>query len=440
MIASLTEALDALFDFAGVNDATHSPLSAMSQALALLADPHRRLRVIHVTGTSGKTSTSYAIRALLEAAGRSTGLTVSPHITSINERVQIGGRPIDPVEFCERTDRLLHSLVPLRGQLTYFELVLCLAFTAFAERDVDYAVVEVGIGGTNDATNVARRSDKIGVIGPIGLDHTERLGSTLAKIAAHKAGIMTPAGVAFLARQSGEAMAVVEAEAARIGAELHVVEPGQEDDSVFPSRWPLFQRANWAMALAVVRHLARRDGFDPPSADQVRHMVATGWVEPFQVSERRVAITPPARYEWLTVPGHRVLLDGAHNPQKAASLVQAARSEGCAPMPTLATLSQAPIEKLRATLAQLAPLMSHLIVPEFTLGRDGKVKRSMPAQAVLAVARQCGIQAEPALSLHAGLDTLLARTEADLLVTGSLYLAATVRPWLLDRRDRSQRL
>ena len=407
MIADLDEALQALFDFTSVRVPGRSSVETMRRAMGLLGDPQERLRVVHITGTSGKTSTSYYVRALLEAAGRRTGMTVSPHIQSLNERVQIGGAPLAEPQFCSYLDRMLAHLEPMRGQLTYFELVICLALWVFAEEDVEYAVVEVGIGGERDATNICFRPDKVAVIAPVGLDHTEKLGNTIAEIAAQKAGIIVPGGTCFMARQSGEAMEVVEAHARRIGAVVHVVEPAEGEFH------PSYQRVNWALARAAVGFLSERDRFDLP-----RDM------------DRYRTVTPPARYEWFSVGGHRILLDGAHNPQKMAGLVGALREEGLGPFPTLATLSTAPHDKLVQTLEAMAPVVSHLIIPEFTLGHDDKTKISVPAGDVAAIAADLGIPARIIPDLPSALDALLADPSPDLLITGSLYLAALVRPLL----------
>jgi len=407
VIANLDEALQALFDFTSVRVPGRSSVETMRRAMALLGDPQERFRVVHITGTSGKTSTSYYVRALLEAAGRRTGMTVSPHIQTLNERVQIGGVPLAEPQFCSYLDRMLAQLTPMRGQLTYFELVICLALWVFAAEDVEYAVVEVGIGGERDATNICFRCDKVAVITPIGLDHTEKLGNTIAEIAAQKAGIIVPGGTAFIARQSWEAMEVVEAHAHQIGATVRVIEPAEGEFH------PSYQRVNWALARAAVTFLSERDGFELPSdMEQCR------------------TVTPPARYEWFSVGGHRVLLDGAHNPQKMAGLVAAVREEGLGPFPTLATLSTAPHDKLVQTLEAMAPIVSHLIIPEFTLGHDDKIKTSVPAGDVAAIAADLGIQTQIIPDLPTALDALLTDPAPDLLVTGSLYLAALVRPLL----------
>ena len=435
-VADLDQALETVFDFAGVRQPGHDSPAAMVRAMELLGDPQERLLVAHVAGTSGKTSTSYFLRAMLQAGGLVTGMTISPHIRSLNERVQIDGEALDEAEFCTRTEHLLARLSPLRGQLTYFELMVSLAFDTFADKAVDVAVVEVGIGGSRDATNIARRRDKVSLIAPVGLDHTEKLGHTIAEIAAHKAGILVPGGRGVVAPQCDEARAVIEARARQIGARLDWVDP---TTVAWPEDLPTFQRGNFALARAGLNALAETAGFPLPGETQMAALRS---------------IAPPARFEWFDLGDHRVLLDGAHNPPKMRALVEALSAQQLGPFPVLATLSSAGTlsagtlgagassvgasgvgaGKIADTLAALSPLVTHLIVPEFVLGHDSKIKESVPAAHLAAVAAGLGIDVEIVADLPSAWQCLLAQPTRDLLVTGSLYLAALVRPWLSGKR------
>jgi dihydrofolate synthase/folylpolyglutamate synthase len=411
---AVDSALRAVLDFATPAHPERSSRQAMEEALARLGNPHQALRVIHVGGTSGKTSTCYFLQSLLRAAGQHCGMTISPHIRSFSERVQIDGHPLDARRFSAYVERMLTLLAPLRGRLTYFELVTSLAWWVFRAEQVDYAIVEVGIGGLADATNVARRPDKVAVIGPVGLDHTEKLGGTIEQIAAHKAGIMVPGGVAFVARQSPAAEEVIQHYAEVIGARVVLVAPG-------PDRWadasePAYQGQNWALAQAVVSYLAARDRFALPGVGD---------------QERARQVSPPARFEWLALPGHRVLLDGAHNPSKMAALAGAIRAQGLGRLPTLATLSTAGPDKIAATVARLAPVVSYLIVPEFSLGSQVRAKQSLPAGQMAQAARRAGLAARVVPDLTRAVSVLLSDPSPNLLVTGSLYLAAQVRPMLM---------
>ena len=142
---------------------------AIIPLMALAGNPQDRLKTVHIAGTSGKTSTSYYIAALLGAAGKTVGLTVSPHVDSITERIQINGQPLPDAEFCQELETFLDIVKQAPQPPSYFELLYAFALWVFGRRHVDYAVIETGMGGLYDATNVATRADKVCVITDIGL-------------------------------------------------------------------------------------------------------------------------------------------------------------------------------------------------------------------------------------------------------------------------------
>ncbi len=189
-----------------------------------LGDPQRAYPVIHVTGTNGKTSTARMIESLLRAFGLHTGLITSPHLSDLRERIRLDGEPIDLDSFLGVYDEVAPVLAMadeasrLEGgpDLSFFEVMTALAYAAFADAPVDVAVVEVGMGGTWDATNVA--DGQVAVIMPVGMDHTAHLGDRLADIAAEKAGIIKPTSSVVLAAQEPEAMEVLAAAAAQLEA------------------------------------------------------------------------------------------------------------------------------------------------------------------------------------------------------------------------------
>ena len=202
-----------------------SPTLQRIRALTgFLGDPQSAYPVILVTGTNGKTSTARMIESLLRAFGLHTGLVTSPHLTDLRERIQLDGEPIEVESFLRVYDEVLPVLEivdeasALEGgpPLSFFEVMTGLAYAAFADAPVDVAVVEVGMGGRWDATNVA--DARVAVIGPVGLDHTGYLGDTLAAIAGEKAGIIKPAGQVVLAAQEHEAAEVLLAAALQLEA------------------------------------------------------------------------------------------------------------------------------------------------------------------------------------------------------------------------------
>src|SRR5690606_20771562 len=188
----------------------------------LLGDPQRAYPVIHVAGTNGKGSTTAMIESLLRASGLRTGRYSSPHLSRVTERIMIDGRPIEP----ERFDAVWAEIEPYVKMvdeqridgvaMTFFEIITAMGFAAFADAPVDVAVIEVGLGGAWDATNVA--DGQVAVITPIDLDHTHLLGDSVNKIAGEKAGIIKPGAHAILAGQPVEAAAELLSRCAEVGA------------------------------------------------------------------------------------------------------------------------------------------------------------------------------------------------------------------------------
>ena len=208
-------------------------LDRMRDACDLLGDPQRAYRVVHLTGTNGKTSTARMTESLIRAHGLRTGLFTSPHLSSVRERIQIDGEPIGQQAFVD----LWAQVAPIiqladarsaeRGgpRLSFFEVFTVLAFAAFADAPVDVAVIEVGIGGSWDATNVA--DGEVAVIGPVSLDHQQYLGSELAGIAREKSGIIKPGAAVVVAMQAPSADLVLRSAVAAAGARA-----SWEDDDI----------------------------------------------------------------------------------------------------------------------------------------------------------------------------------------------------------------
>jgi dihydrofolate synthase/folylpolyglutamate synthase len=190
-IAEVEKALERLVMIASKTTGRDITTARTLEIAGLVGNPQDHLRVIHLAGTSGKTSTSYYIAGLLKAGGMKVGLTVSPHVTAITERVQINNIPLSETEFCRYMSEFLPLVTADEERLpSYFEVMMVFALWVFDKSNVDYAVVETGLGGLHDSSNICRRTDKICIITDIGVDHTHVLGDTIEKIATHKAGII----------------------------------------------------------------------------------------------------------------------------------------------------------------------------------------------------------------------------------------------------------
>ncbi len=315
-------------------------LDRIAAVTALLGDPQRSCPVIHITGTNGKTSTARMIDALLRERGLRTGRFTSPHLSSMRERICVDGEPLDAERFIAAYQEVLPyvELVDKRHgvPLSFFEVLTAMAFAAFADAPVDVAVVEVGLGGTWDATNVA--DGTVAVVTPVAIDHTSYLGSTLESIAGEKAGIIKPGAVAVLAQQPVaaaevllERVAEVGASVAREGFEFGVLGRdlalrGQQlslrglrglYDEVFLPLFGAHQAGNAACALAAAEAFA--------ATAEDRGLALVGEPDPLDVGLVRQAfasVTSPGRLE-VVRRSPTVIVDAAHNPAGMAASAEA---------------------------------------------------------------------------------------------------------------------
>ena len=306
------------------------------RVLELLDDPQRTYRVVHVTGTNGKTSTSRIIESIVRAHGLRTGLFTSPHLERFTERIMIDGEPIDDAAVAEAWEEiapfvdLVDAELAAAGEaaLTFFELLTVLAFVAFADAPVDVAVVEVGMGGSWDSTNTA--DGDVAVFAPIDIDHADRLGDTIGEIATVKAGIIKQGAIAVSAVQVAEAQEPLraaarsrEASLAVEGTEFALTDQrlavggqqlsvrglaGTYDDLYLPL-YGAHQGHNAALAIAAVEALIGA-GSQPIATDVLTDGLAQ--------------VTSPGRLQLIGV-APTVLVDAAHNPHGARSLVAALR-------------------------------------------------------------------------------------------------------------------
>lgn len=411
-IDSLDQATSAFLAYSPPGMDNNYNLDRMCQLMELLGNPQDQLRTVHIAGTSGKTSTAYFIRGMLEEASYTTGLTVSPHITAINERVQIGGVPLAEQAFLGYVNQFFAIIDQTDIQPTYFELLVGLAYWIFAQEKVDYAVIETGLGGLLDGTNIITRPDKVCVITDIGLDHTEILGETLPEIALQKAGIIHPRNHAIIRRQADEIEQVIVDYAHKQQASTTIVDNEEAPDSL-----PPFQHRNWAMATATFNYLRLRDNLPSLTQSQLHHVSTQ---------------TPPGRWEVYHIGGKTLILDGAHNEQKLQALCQSLEEKSIHSVAAMANFSTAPGSKIAAALRVLQPYATCLIIPTFSAGQDLKNKHSLPLDQLAAQAYTAGFtNVEQQPDINKALDTLLARPEKTLLVTGSFYLVSALRPLVL---------
>jgi dihydrofolate synthase/folylpolyglutamate synthase len=379
----------------------------MGSLLDYLGNPQEKLRIVHIAGTSGKTSTAYLIRALIEEAGIKTGLTVSPHIVTIRERVQVDGEPLSEEKFAAYAHEFLRIVAESQLETTYFELIIAFAWWVFVREDVKIAVVETGIGGLFDATNMVKRADKLCVLTDIGLDHTEILGDTLAAIAAQKAGIIQPGNTVVVQPQNTAVMDVFTTTAKKQHATLHIAE------QIKLAALPPFQQRNYSVAYAAYNLL----GLPTPTDIQI---------------SRAITKLPPGRMEAIKIGSKTVILDGAHNGQKLRALHEALSTRGVTKTVVIANFVEAPDAKITDALEALAPFTAYLVAPPFTIAQDFYNRHSLLPADMAARAKKAGIpHAIAANDIADAIQKVLARPEETIVVTGSFYLVSAVRKQLL---------
>jgi len=409
-------------------------LTRIASLMDLLGDPQRSYPVIHVAGTNGKTSTARMIESLLGAMGLRTGLFTSPHLVDPRERVCFDGQPIEGERLLETWREIepyvavvdANSIADGGIPLSYFEVLTGLAFAAFADAPVDVAIVEVGLGGGWDSTNVVNAA--VSVITPIGLDHMDYLGDTIELIAHEKAGIMRSHIPVVIAEQEPEALQVLLEESATVGAVPRVqgvdfgvvareVAVGGQLVSIRTPRGtveevflPLFgehQARNAAVALAAVEEfLAGVEGFDP-------ELVRAGFA----------AANSPGRLQVLR-RSPTIIADVAHNPHGAHALAEAVQDSFtfAALVGVVGVLAG---KDALGILMELEPLLTAVVICA------PHSRRAMPADDLAALAREVfgDDRVSVATSVSDAIDVAatIAEQQADyggagVLITGSVVL------------------
>jgi len=402
-------------------------LDRMLELCRLLGDPQLDFPVIHVTGTNGKGSTTRMLSALLGAHGLSVGTYTSPHLERVNERMAWNDEPIDDDTLTE----VLLSMAPyedhLGVRLTHFEVLTATALRWFADNAVDVAVLEVGVGGRWDSTNVADAA--VAVVTNVGFDHAEIIGPTLVDIATEKAGIIKPAATVILGETSPELVPIFEARPAlavwhryeEFGCERNVTAlggrlldlrtPGGVSSDVFVPLHGPHQGDNAACALAGAEAFFGRK------------------IDDAVVAEAFGGVSVPGRFEVV----HRrpfVVLDGAHNPDGARALALTLEEDFAGRVPDIVvvgfTVGRDPGELLDIIGVNKARLV---------LTCRPRSPRGIDAGVVAAAARQLGANAEAAPDVRTAVERALELATEDefVLITGSLYVVGDARTVLHHR-------
>jgi dihydrofolate synthase/folylpolyglutamate synthase len=424
-------------------------LDRIADLTALLGDPQRSCPVIHITGTNGKTSTARMIDALLRERGLRTGRYTSPHLTSIRERICVDGEPLDAERFIAACDEVLPYVTLVEERhgvpLSFFEVLTGMAFAVFADAPVDVAVVEVGLGGTWDATNVADAA--VAVVTPVAIDHTRYLGSTLESIAGEKAGIIKPGAVAVLAQQPLAAAEVllhrtaeVGASVAREGFEFGILSRdlalrGQQlslrglrgiYDEIFLPLFGAHQAGNAACALAAVEAFA--------GTTQDRGLYVVGEPDPLDAELVRQAfagVTSPGRLE-VVRRSPTVIVDAAHNPAGMAATAEAL-TEAFTFTRLIGVLALSADKDAAGVLDELEPIVADLVVTRNSSDRSMPVAELAELAGEIFGPERVRVAARMDDAIEAAVALADDAPEADspggrgVLITGSVITAGDAR-------------
>jgi dihydrofolate synthase/folylpolyglutamate synthase len=391
---------------------TSYKLDRMRAFLHHLGDPHRSYPTIHVGGTSGKGSTATMIAGALQASGKRTGLHTKPHLHSMTERARIDGVAISRERFAELLERAMPAIERTTseyGRPTYYETLLALTFAYFAQEKVDAAVIEVGLGGRLDGTNVLH--PVVAAITSVGYDHTEILGTTIEAIALEKAGIAKPGVPLVLGPVSGAAAAVIEAYAAQAGALVVYAHDVVQVDEVPPLPvLGIFQRTNAVTAIAVLKQL---DETLRPSRDAISRSFSE--------------LSIPGRME-LVPARPPVVFDMAHNAEKAESLVASLR-ESFAGRRIHYVVAIGEPKDARRILEILAALPSTFTFTSYVAAGRRAIAPSRLSTIAESIGRWGRAIVDPVEALTVA--RRLATMDDVVVVTGSTFVVGELREWFI---------
>jgi dihydrofolate synthase/folylpolyglutamate synthase len=372
--------------FATQNRGVKLGLDNVRRLLAKLGNPQNDLRFVHVAGTNGKGSVCAMIDSIYRAAGVRTGLFTSPHLVRFNERIQINGRPIEDADVV-RGIRRIRAQIDEERHPTFFEITTALAFDYFRSHGVDLVVLETGLGGRLDATNVVH--PLVSVLTSIDMDHQKWLGDTLGEIAAEKAGIIKPGVPVVSGPQFGEVRTVLEQIAGSRSAPLSYAENPVE--GLFIGLAGSHQRLNAAIAVKAI-HEARIQ------------------TDPQALKDGLANVYWPGRFQRIT---ERIVLDGAHNPAATKCVVETWRECGG---PQKATIIFGGLldKDLQGMIATLSTLAARFLIVPIRSQRSASPTEIAPFVPQPLSATRCASAREALELAH--------RFKEQILVTGSLFL------------------
>ena len=408
--------------------------------LRLLGSPQNKLKVVHIAGTSGKGSTSYMISGLLISQGFKVGLHLSPHLLDIRERTEINNTLLEEKKYCSYFRDIISAIEKMKqsafGVLTYFEALAGFTFYVFEKEKVDYAVMETGMGGKYDGTNVVDRADKLSVVTKIGFDHTKILGNTLTLIAHQKAMICVDGGELITGKQSPTAAKEIEKvvkekkghlsrvserhsglSRIRSWSRLHQRWIPPQDDDGQAWKWSgelgllgEYQKENASLALTTLLHLGKRDGFTV-DMNSVRSVLKD--------------IKFKGRFDVIQKKQGIIILDGAHNAQKMKALLKSVHT--AYPQKKFTFVIAFKMGKdYKKMLAYIIPFAHKIVITRIFSESQDLIHHSVSPENIMHELTRLGYT-NTEIQLKSSEIIAIIKNETDsTIVTGSLYLLGDI--------------
>jgi dihydrofolate synthase/folylpolyglutamate synthase len=406
--------------------------------MKLLGNPQNRIKVIHIAGTSGKGSTVHLASHLLRSQGFSVGLSISPHVFDIRERMQINNEMPDEKLVLKYLNQILPTILKMEkckyGMPTFFEINVALAYHMFAQEKLNYAVMETGLGGTLDATNTVTRKDKICVITKIGLDHTEILGKTVAKIAEQKAGIIGKQNIIVNIQQTNAVQTVISKKCLTEKSQLLTIKnkinysvcSSNPLRTIFDFNFSnidlenielgligLHQAENCALALACLTILSQREDFN---------------INEISLRESLKNIRIPGRLEIRKMGRQTLIIDGAHNPQKMEALT--GNLSKLYPKQKFTFIVAFKKGKdYKAMLKKIIPLADKILLTQFSVtGQDNHWSSTDNTEISVLLKYQKFKNFSIISNKHSDILQNVRMSKKPVIITGSLYLIGLLYP------------
>ncbi|MCW1949248.1 MAG: Mur ligase family protein, partial [Candidatus Shapirobacteria bacterium] len=413
-------------------------LDRQKEILRRLNNPQDKIKTIHIAGTSGKGSTASYLSSLLVGQGFNVGLTVSPHLLDVRERFQINNQLISQKEFVIYLNQIIPVIEEVKktnfGKPTFFEILIALAFYIFHQKQVDYAVVETGLGGLSDGSNVINSSNKVVVLTKIGLDHTNILGPNLTTIATQKAGIIHPHNPCFSIHQTNSVKQVFDQAATQNQTIINYISrqnishvqsqnfnliydfsfQGLSLKSLIVNSIGLYQTENSALALSVVKFLSDRDKF----VLDIKNIYQSIFDCHFS-----------GRADIQKIKQKTLILDGAHNPQKMRSLVKSLKLffPGQKFTFLLAFKQRKDFSKM---IKMILPIADQVVLTKFKVTSQDMIQLSQPQLSLNRLFTRLNFFNFKNISDQSEALNFVLTSNNPIVVTGSLYLLGEIYPLL----------